>query len=69
MLATNILKRVENKKEVENDLLSMMAPPIIQSCSTTSSFSELGLLVKRNKLVYSQPNHNHYNHEKMGHKI
>ena len=27
MLATNILKRVENKKEVENDLLSMMAPP------------------------------------------
>ena len=41
MLATNILKRVENKKEVENDLLSMMAPPILQSCSTTQSNSEL----------------------------
>ena len=27
MLATNILRKVENKKEVENDLLSMMAPP------------------------------------------
>ena len=42
MLATNVLKSCKNKKEVKNDLLSMMAPPIIQRCSTTKSFSELG---------------------------
>jgi hypothetical protein len=41
MLATNVLKSGKNKKEVKNDLLSMMAPPVIQSCSPTSSFSEL----------------------------
>ena len=35
MLATNVLKSSKNKKEVKNDLLSMMAPPIIQSCSRT----------------------------------
>ena len=34
MLATNILKSAENKKEVKNDPLSIMAPPITQSCST-----------------------------------
>ena len=33
ILATNVLKSGKNKKEVKNDLLSMMAPPIIQSCS------------------------------------
>jgi hypothetical protein len=33
MLATNVLKSGKNKKEVKNDLLSMMAPPIIQRCS------------------------------------
>jgi hypothetical protein len=38
MLATNVLKSCKNKKEVKNDLLSMMAPPIIQSCSTISYF-------------------------------
>jgi len=38
MLATNVLKSGKNKKEVKNDLLSMMAPPIIKRCSTTSSF-------------------------------
>ena len=27
MLATNVLKSSKNKKEVKNDLLSMMAPP------------------------------------------
>jgi len=41
MLATHVLKSGKNKKEVKNDLLSMMAPPIIQSCSTISSFDEL----------------------------
>jgi hypothetical protein len=41
MLATNVLKSGKNKKEVKNDLFSMMAPPIIQSCSTNKSFSEL----------------------------
>ena len=28
MLATNVLKNGKNKKEVKNDLLSMMAPPL-----------------------------------------
>jgi len=36
MLETNVLKSGKNKKEVKNDLLSIMAPPIIQSCSTTN---------------------------------
>lgn len=45
------------------------APPIIRSCSITQSNCELSLLVKHNKLVYSQPNQNHDNHEKVGHKI
>jgi hypothetical protein len=40
MLATNVLKSSKNKKEVKNDLLSMMAPPIVQSCSTISSFDD-----------------------------
>ena len=40
MLATNVLKSSKNKKEVKNDLLSMMAPPIIQSCSTISFFND-----------------------------
>jgi len=31
-------KSNKNKKEVKNDLLSNMAPPIIQSCSTISFF-------------------------------
>jgi len=33
MLASKVLKDIKKKKEVKNDLLSMMAPPIIQSCS------------------------------------
>ena len=33
MLETNVLKSNKNKKEVKNDLLSMIAPPIIQSYS------------------------------------
>jgi hypothetical protein len=41
MLASKVLKSNKNKKEVKNDLLSNMAPPIIQSCSTNKSFSEL----------------------------
>jgi hypothetical protein len=40
MLVSNVLKSGKNKKEVKNDLLSMMAPPIIQSCSTISSFDD-----------------------------
>jgi hypothetical protein len=40
MLATNVLKSGKNKKEVKNDLLSNMAPPIIQSCSIISSFND-----------------------------
>ena len=40
MLATNVLKSGKNKKEVKNDLLSNMAPPIIQSCNTISSFDD-----------------------------
>ena len=41
LLATHVLKSGKNKKEVKNDLLSMMAPPIIQSCSTTLSICDL----------------------------
>ena len=41
MLASKVLKGIKKKKEVKNDLLSNMAPPIIQSCSTTSSFDDL----------------------------
>jgi hypothetical protein len=40
MLETNVLKSGKNKKEVKNDLLSKMALPIIQSCSTISSFDD-----------------------------
>jgi hypothetical protein len=35
MMTINVLKSNKNKKEVKNDLLSNMAPPIIQRCSTT----------------------------------
>ena len=41
LLSSMVLKRSQNKKEVKNDLLSMMAPPIIQSCSTISFFDGL----------------------------
>ena len=47
MLATNVLKSGKNKKEVKNDLLSMMAPPIIQRCSTLAED-----LVPCNSVVY-----------------
>jgi len=39
MLANKVLRKNKNKKEVKNDLLSMMAPPVLQSCSTISSFN------------------------------
>ena len=38
MLASKVLKGIKKKKEVKNDLLSNMAPPIIQSCNIISSF-------------------------------
>ena len=38
MLATNVLKSGKNKKEVKNDLLSMLAPPSTQSCITNQHF-------------------------------
>ena len=38
MLASKVLRKNKNKKEVKNDLLSNMAPPIVQSCSTKSIF-------------------------------
>ena len=41
MLANKVLKGIKKKKEVKNDLLSMMAPPIIQSCNTTKSILPL----------------------------
>ena len=44
MLASKVLRKNKNKKEVKNDLMSKFAPPIIQSCSTTQSFSELSEL-------------------------
>jgi hypothetical protein len=36
MLASKVLKSGKKRQEVKNDLLSNMAPPIIQSCSTKS---------------------------------
>ena len=41
MLASKVLRKNKNKKEVKNDLLSNMAPPLVQSCSTTSSIGDL----------------------------
>ena len=41
LLASKVLKRSQNKKEVKNDLLSMMAPLIIQGCSSAKIFCEL----------------------------
>ena len=43
MLASKVLKSGKKRQEVKNDLLSNMAPPITQSCSTTSSF--IGLFI------------------------
>jgi hypothetical protein len=40
MLACKVLKGIKKKKDVKNDLLSNMAPPIIKSCSTISSFDD-----------------------------
>ena len=37
MLASKVLRKNKNKKEVKNDLLSMMAPPIVESCSTNET--------------------------------
>ena len=41
MLASKVLQKNKNKKEVKNDLLSMMAPPIDKSCSKSVPFNEL----------------------------
>ena len=43
MLASKVLKSGKKRKEVKNDLLSNIAPPIIQSCS----ISELGFNIKK----------------------
>ena len=40
MLASKVLKGIKKKKEVKNDLLSNMAPPIDRSCSSISSFDD-----------------------------
>ena len=40
MLASKVLKSGKKRQEVKNDLLSNMAPPIIQSCSIISSFND-----------------------------
>ena len=40
MLASKVLKSGKKRQEVKNDLLSNMAPPIIHSCSTISSFDD-----------------------------
>ena len=43
MLASKVLRKNKNKKEVKNDPLSRMAPPIVQRCS----ISELGFNIKK----------------------
>ena len=35
ILVSKVLRKNKNKKEVKNDLLSKMAPPVNESCSTT----------------------------------
>jgi hypothetical protein len=40
MLASKVLKSGKKRQEVKNDLLSNMAPPIIHSCNTISSFDD-----------------------------
>jgi hypothetical protein len=40
ILVSKVLRKNKNKKEVKNDLLSKMAPPIIQSCSSTKPWKE-----------------------------
>ena len=41
MLASKVLRKNKNKKEVKIDLLSKMAPPFIQSCSRSKFIFEL----------------------------
>ena len=41
MLASKVLKSGKKRQEVKNDLLSNMAPPIIQSCNTISFLGDL----------------------------
>ena len=41
LLSSMVLKRSQNKKEVKNDLLSKLAPLIIQGCSSAKIFCEL----------------------------
>jgi len=48
MLASKVLKSGKKRQEVKNDLLSNMAPPIIQSCSTTLPFK--GLFINKQVL-------------------
>jgi hypothetical protein len=36
MLDSKVLQKNKNKKEVKNDLLSKMAPPVVKSCSYNS---------------------------------
>ena len=43
MLASKVLQKNKNKKEVKNDLLSKMAPPVDESCSTTKSICDFSL--------------------------
>ena len=35
------MKGLKTRKEIKTDLFFYVAPPIIQSCSTTSSFKEV----------------------------
>ena len=47
MLATKVLKGIKKKKEVKNDLLSNIAPPIIQSCSKFPFLTDYLLVSKK----------------------
>ena len=38
MLFSKVLQKNKNKKEVKNDLLSKMAPPVVRSCSKNFVF-------------------------------
>ena len=47
MLASKVLRKNKNKKEVKNDLLSKMAPPILQSTAQLDLFVTLVYLFLR----------------------
>lgn len=54
LINTNeVLEGTKNKKEVENDLLSIMAPPVDERCSLDSVIESLSIKKNTHKKYYS----------------